>query len=43
MVDNPKLCTEMGITARRKIEQFYNPEIHYEAVTAQYKRILNQL
>ena len=41
MIDNPRSCSEMGIMARQKIEQDYNPEIHYQAVTAQYKKILN--
>jgi glycosyltransferase involved in cell wall biosynthesis len=41
MIDHPKSCSDMGITARRKIEQFYNPEIHYQAVAEQYSRILN--
>jgi len=41
MIDNSKSCADMGINARRKIEQFYNPEIHYQAVSEQYSRILN--
>ena len=41
MIVNPERRTEMGIRARKKIENIYSPELHYQAVTAEYKRLLD--
>ena len=40
MIGNPKSSSEMGINARKKIEQVYNPENHYQKVIRLYDELL---
>ncbi|MCJ7696192.1 MAG: glycosyltransferase family 4 protein, partial [Anaerolineaceae bacterium] len=42
MIDDPDMNQEMGINARKKIEQLYNPEIHYQQVMILYDQLLEK-
>ena len=42
MIDDPDMNQEMGTNARKKIEQLYNPEIHYQQVMILYDQLLEK-
>jgi glycosyltransferase involved in cell wall biosynthesis len=41
MINDPKRNKEMGINARTKIEQKYNPIVHYQKIMSLYTQLLN--
>lgn len=40
LLDNRKLVKEMGRNARKKVEEKYNPDLHYERLMEAYQRVL---
>lgn len=40
LLNNPSLVIQMGKQARRKVEEEYNEEIHYQKLMSIYKKIL---
>lgn len=40
LLSNPSIITQMGKNARKKIEEEYNPEIHYQKLMDVYERAL---
>ena len=41
LMNQPKLCQDMGISARQKVETLYNPALHYERLIGEFHRILD--